>query len=238
MSNELIPTEETTSIEKIDVKPQEIEVFSKISSLGENLFDANGHETLSEEDRKKMIMQLDQKFSEVMDILRIDRNDPNCTNTPMRMAKMYVNELLKGRFNEAPKMTVFPNRKHVNNLIISKGIEVKSLCSHHWLPISGHCAIGYIPNEHVIGLSKLTRIVDWFARRPQIQEEMGEQIADRLMKILKPKALGVVIRAKHYCMISRGVKSSEEQSLMTTSVMRGYMLEDLNLRNEFLTLIK
>lgn len=209
-----------------------------LNEFGQEMFDANGNKPLSAEERKEMLDKLESKFSEVLDILRVSRNDPNSTETPRRIAKMYVNELFSGRFTEAPKLTVFPNRHKVNNLIISKGIEVMSVCSHHWQPISGTCSIGYIPNEYVIGLSKLSRITAWFSRRGQIQEELGEQIADYLMDLLKPKALGVVIHARHYCMIARGVRSSEELSKMTTSVMRGYLRDNLNLRNEFLNLIK
>jgi GTP cyclohydrolase I len=214
------------------------ESFPKLSASGEELFDANGNKPLSDEERKKMILMLEKKFAEVMDILRISRRDPNSTLTPLRIARMYVNELLVGRFIEAPKLTVFPNRKKVDELIISKGIEVMSVCSHHWQPISGECAVGYIPDKFVIGVSKLSRVVEWFSRRGQIQEELGEQIADYLENLLKPKALGVVIRAKHYCMIARGVKGSEEKSQMVTSVMRGLLLEEFNLRNEFLKLIE
>ncbi len=214
------------------------DIYPDLNSFGFKNFDANGNEIISDEERSEMLRLVENKYAEIFDILRISRNDPNCTQTPKRLAKMLVNELFAGRFQEPPKMTVFPNRNNVNNLIISRGIEVMSVCSHHWQPISGKCAIGYIPNKNVIGLSKLTRIVNWFSRRGQIQEELGEQIADFLEKLLKPKALGVVINAKHYCMIARGVSSSEENSLMTTSVMRGYLLDDLNLRNEFLKLIE
>lgn len=208
------------------------------SKYGHLLFDANDNMNLSKEEREEMIPLLEEKFIEVMDILRISRNDPNSYNTPKRIAKMLVNELLEGRFKSAPKSTVFPNRKQVDELIISKGIEVMSLCSHHWLPISGVAAVGYIPGEYVIGLSKLSRIVEWFSRRGQIQEELGEQIADYIEELIKPKALGVVINAKHYCMIARGVRGSEDKATMVTSVMRGYLANDLNLRNEFLKLIE
>jgi GTP cyclohydrolase I len=213
-------------------------IFPDLNSLGYTNFDANGNQPISENERAVMMTLVEEKYNEIFDILRISRNDPNSTQTPKRLSKMLINELFAGRFEEAPAMTVFPNRNNVNNLIISRGIEVMSVCSHHWQPISGLCAIGYIPNKNVIGLSKLTRIVNWFSRRGQIQEELGEQIADYLEKLLKPKALGVVINAKHYCMIARGVSSSEENSLMTTSSMRGYLLDDLNLRNEFLKLIE
>lgn len=223
--------------EELDLEEQSAIDFPKINSAGEQLFDANGNLPISDEERAEMVQNLEKKMIEVLDILRIDRNDPNSANTPKRLAKMYVNELMIGRYTPAPKLTIFPNRKKVNELIISKGINIMSLCSHHWQPISGTCAIGYIPGDYVIGLSKLTRITEWFSRRGQIQEEMGEQIADYLEKLLKPKALGVVIKSKHYCMIARGVRGDEKKSEMVTSVMRGYLLEELNLRQEFLKLI-
>ena len=200
-------------------------------------FDANGNTYVSEEKRNEMIKKVEEKYEEIFDILRISRDDPNSTETPHRIAKMFVNELLVGRFSEPPQNTVFPNRKNVDELIISKGITVMSVCSHHWQPISGTCSIGYIPDQHVLGLSKLSRVVDWFARRGQIQEELGEQIADYLENLIKPKALGVVIKAKHYCMIARGVKASESRSQMVTSVMRGYLRSNDKLRNEFMKLI-
>ncbi len=215
----------------------DLDTLPDFNFSGKKLFDANGNMPIKDEERKEMIDALKIKFEEVMDILRISRKDPNSTNTAYRIAKMYVNELLTGRYENPPKPTVFPNRKKVDELIISKGIEVMSVCSHHWQPISGNCAIGYIPGDYVIGLSKLSRVVNWFSRRGQIQEELGEQIADYLEKLLKPRALGVVIKAKHYCMIARGVKGSEDKSLMITSVMRGYLLDDFNLRNEFMKLI-
>lgn len=208
------------------------------SALGYSLFDANGNQNLCGDERAEMITALEHKFGEVLDILRIDRNDPNSTDTPKRLARMWVNELFAGRFESAPKVTVFPNRKHVDELVISKGIKVMSVCSHHWQPITGTCIIGYLPDKHVIGISKLTRIVDWFSRRGQIQEELGEQIADYLMELLQPKALGVVINSKHYCMIARGVNADEEHADMITSVLRGGLRSDSTLRNEFLSLAR
>lgn len=200
-------------------------------------FDANGNMPIPDHERQRMIEQLEQKFAEMMDILRIDRTrDPNSRETPRRLARMWVNELFIGRYTPPPPVTIFPNRKNVNELIISKGIKVMSVCSHHWQPISGTCTIGYMPGDYIIGLSKLTRIVEWFSRRGQIQEEMGEQIADYLESMLKPRALGVIITAKHYCMIARGVEADHEQSDMITSVLRGELQHDANLRNEFFRL--
>ncbi len=222
----------------INIEEELADGFPTLNRFKEILFDANSNIELSENDRKIMQRRLEKKFVEVMEILRISRNDPNSKDTARRISKMLVNELMWGRFNAPPQITVFPNRKKVDELIISKGITVMSLCSHHWQPISGECAIGYIPGEYVFGLSKLSRIVDWFSRRGQIQEELGEQIADFIEETIHPRALGVVIKAKHYCMIARGVKSSETNSLMVTSVMRGLLLDEFNLRNEFLKLIE
>ena len=224
--------EKLIKIETLVTKPV---LETALDELG--MFDANGNNFIELDERIKMIEELELKFHEIFDILKISRQDPNSTRTPHRIAKMLVNELLVGRFSEPPKSTVFPNRKKVDELIISKGITVMSVCSHHWQPITGSCSIGYIPDKNVIGLSKLSRIVDWFSRRGQIQEELGEQIADYIESLIKPKAIGVVIKAKHYCMIARGVKSSEADSMMVTSVMRGYLRKDDKLRNEFLKLI-
>ncbi len=222
----------------INIEEELADGFPTLNRFKEILFDANSNIELSENDRKIMQRRLEKKFVEVMEILRISRNDPNSQDTARRISKMFVNELMWGRFNAPPQITVFPNRKKVDELIISKGITVMSLCSHHWQPISGECAIGYIPGEYVFGLSKLSRIVDWFSRRGQIQEELGEQIADFIEETIHPRALGVVIKAKHYCMIARGVKSNETNSLMVTSVMRGLLLDEFNLSNEFLKLIE
>lgn len=202
------------------------------------LFDANDNRVLSEDELAHMQEQVEAKMEDIFNILRIDRNDPNATETPRRIAKMWVRELFKGRYEAPPRCTAFPNRKEVDELVISKGNTVMSVCSHHFQTISGVCAIGYIPGDYCLGLSKFPRLIDWFSRRGQIQEELGEQIADFLEDLLKPKALGVVIEARHYCMIARGVSGSEEHSRMITSVMRGELREDLNLRNEFLKLIR
>lgn len=224
--------------QKISVElAHESDSFPMLNSFGEFVFDANASISLSQEEKNLMQSRAEQKFEELFDIFRINRNDTNSQNTPRRLAKMWIQELFRGRYEAPPEITVFPNRNNVDELVISKGITVMSVCSHHWQPISGNCAIGYIPGEYIIGLSKLTRIVDWFARRGQIQEELGEQIADYLVKLIKPKALGVVISCKHYCMIARGVSTNDTNSLMVTSVMRGYLANNMNLRNEFLKLI-
>jgi GTP cyclohydrolase I len=246
MKNEI--EESITTNKMINIKANDFDIvddefeqhrieYHNTNLFGESLYDANGNKPISDEEKRLMTERLEKKYEEILDILRINRNDPNSSNTPHRVAKMMVNELLIGRYTSPPELTVFPNRKNVNELIISKGITVMSMCSHHWQPISGTVSIGYIPGKYIIGLSKLTRITEWFCRRAQIQEELGEQIANYLEDLLKPKALGVVISSKHYCMIARGVKGDEAKSAMVTSVMRGHLLRELNLRQEFLKLI-
>jgi GTP cyclohydrolase I len=238
------PNDKPLRTSLVDLDDEELErqllrqgqLYPTVNPHGHHLFDANGNMPLDEGERADMIRAVEQKFSEIFEILRIDRNDPNSTDTPFRLSRMWVNELLAGRYTPAPKITVFPNRKGVDELVISKGIKVMSVCSHHWQPISGTCAIGYVPRDKVIGLSKFTRIVEWFSRRGQIQEELGEQIADFLTELLDPVALGVVISSKHYCMIARGVEA-HESSVMVTSVMRGELGTNTALRNEFLQLI-
>lgn len=238
------PTEKPMRSMLVDLDDEELErqllqsgnLYPTLNHDGQSLFDANGNLPLSDEERNGMIQQVEKKFSEIFEILRIDRNDPNSTDTPYRLSRMWVNELLVGRYTQHPKIAVFPNRKSVDELVISKGIKVMSVCSHHWQPISGTCSIGYVPRDKVIGLSKFTRIVEWFSRRGQIQEELGEQIADFLVEMLDPIALGVVISTKHYCMIARGVEAHDSSS-MTTSVMRGDLTTNVALRNEFLQLI-
>lgn len=228
----------------VDLDDEELErqllkagnLYPTVNSKGQPLFDANGSLPLTELEQLEMVQTLELKFAEIFDVLRIDRNDPNSTDTPFRLARMWVTELMAGRFTHAPRLTVFPNRKAVDELVISKGIKVMSVCSHHWQPISGTCAIGYVPRDKVIGLSKFTRIVEWFSRRGQIQEELGEQIADFLVELLDPIALGVVVSSKHYCMIARGVEA-DDSSVMITSVMRGELATNHTLRNEFMQLI-
>ena len=200
------------------------------------MFDSNCNRPLSTEERALMTTQLQEKFAEVLAIMRINPEDPNSADTPKRLARMWMNELFVGRYTEPPAITVFPNRKNVDELVVSNGIKVLSVCSHHWQPIIGECYIGYVPRDKVIGISKFNRIVDWFSRRGQIQEELGQMIADYIEQMLNPISLGVVIRAKHYCMIARGVQAHESAE-MVTSVMRGDLATSTASRMEFLSLI-
>jgi len=187
--------------------------------------------------------KIEEHFQAILDIMSIDTaNDHNTKETAKRVAKMYVREIFAGRFVPMPKITAFPNvggngngTKGYDQIYITGPIKIRSTCAHHFLPIIGNCWIGIKPGKEVVGLSKFNRLVDWVASRPQIQEEMTEQIADLIEEQTEPEALAVVIKAQHFCMISRGVK--EHESDMTTSIMRGKMRNDAPMRQEFLTLM-
>lgn len=163
-------------------------------------------------------------------------NDHNTKGTAKRVAKMYVDEVFKGRYQPSPKITVFPNVKHFDELYALGPISVKSACSHHFVEIEGQCWVGVYPGTNVVGISKIARIVDWVCRRPHIQEEMVIILADELERIMEPQGLGVVIKAKHHCMTWRGVE--QERAEMVSSVMRGGLRNDPNLKAEFFNLIK
>ena len=187
---------------------------------------------------QKLLDEVESKMQGVLDSLVIDTaKDHNTRTTARRVAKMYVNEVFKGRYTQAPAITEFPNAEHLNELMIVGPITVRSACSHHFCPVIGKIWIGVLPNEHtnVIGLSKYARLVDWVMGRPQIQEEAVVQLADLIMEKTQPDGLAIVMEASHFCMSWRGVR--EMDSKMLNSVMRGVFLKDPNLRREFLSLI-
>ena len=175
----------------------------------------------------------------VLESLVIDtESDHNTQDTARRVAKMYLNEVFRGRYVPAPPVTEFPNAEHLNELMIVGPITVRSACSHHFCPIMGRLWIGVMPNEHsnLIGLSKYSRLAEWIMSRPQIQEEAITQMADLLMNKVSPDGLAVVMEADHFCMHWRGVRDAETK--MINSVMRGSFLKDSALRREFLSLIQ
>lgn len=187
---------------------------------------------------EQLLDEVEHKMQHVLDSLVIDTdNDHNTDNTARRVAKMYVNEVFKGRYVPAPTITEFPNAEHLNELMIVGPITVRSACSHHFCPVIGKIWIGVMPNEHtnVIGLSKYARLAEWIMGRPQIQEEAVVQLADLIQEKTQPDGLAIVMEASHYCMAWRGVKDMD--SKMINSVMRGVFLKDPNLRREFLSLI-
>ena len=187
---------------------------------------------------EELTKEVAAKMAGVLESLVIDvENDHNTQDTARRVAKMYVNEVFRGRYVPIPKVTEFPNASHLNELMIMGPVTVRSACSHHLCPIMGRLWIGVMPNEksNLIGLSKYSRLVEWIMTRPQIQEEAVLQLADILVKCVNPDGVAVVMEADHFCMHWRGVK--DNASKMTNSVMRGVFLQDGALRREFLSLI-
>ncbi|MBI5335897.1 MAG: GTP cyclohydrolase I [Burkholderiales bacterium] len=187
---------------------------------------------------EQLLDEVAGKMGGVLESLVIDTDsDHNTQDTARRVAKMYLQEIFKGRYVAAPPVTEFPNVEHLNELMIVGPITVRSACSHHLCPIMGRVWIGVLPNEHsnLIGLSKYARLVDWIMSRPQIQEEAVTQVANLLQERMQPDGLAVVMEADHFCMQWRGVKDMD--SKMVNSVMRGVFLTDANLRRELLALV-
>ena len=179
-----------------------------------------------------------QKYGEFLEACGYDwKNDPNMNDTPRRYTKVIMNEIGKGTYLPAPKITVFENQQNYKGIVLVANTRVKSLCSHHMAFIQGYAHIAYIPGNKVIGISKISRIVDWVCRRPQLQEQMTSQIIDEIEKLL-PDCTGVacVIEAQHTCMTMRGVE--ETQSCTTTSKMTGSFLMNPAARNEFFDLLE
>ncbi len=203
-------------------------------------FNANDNiaEFIEPGELEKLLDEVEVKMKGVLDSLVIDTaTDHNTQNTARRVAKMYLNEVFRGRYVAGPTITEFPNAEHLNELMIVGPITVRSACSHHFCPVIGKLWIGVLPNEHtnVIGLSKYARLAEWVMGRPQIQEEAVVQLADLIMDKTQPDGLAIVMEATHYCMGWRGVKDLD--SKMINSVMRGVFLKDPSLRREFLSLI-
>lgn len=163
-------------------------------------------------------------------------NDHNTKDTARRVAKMYMQEIFSGRYREQPAVTDFPNAKKMDELYVVGPIAVRSCCSHHFAPIVGKAWIGVHPGERVMGLSKFHRLANWIMERPQIQEEATVSLADTIEALIKPKGLGVIVKAAHMCCSMRGVKDSD--TLMTTSVVRGTLRNDKALKEEFLALVR
>jgi len=186
-----------------------------------------------------LLEEVSGRMQDVLEALVIDtESDHNTQGTARRVAKMYLTEVFRGRYEATPVVTEFPNFEHLNELMIVGPVTVRSACSHHLCPIMGRIWIGVMPNEHsnLIGLSKYTRLCDWIMSRPQIQEEAVTRLADLLQERMQPDGLAVVMEADHFCMQWRGVKDAD--SKMINSVMRGSFLKDANLRREFLSLIR
>lgn len=198
----------------------------------------NVSDYINDDDRIALIDELAEKFEGVLDGLLIDRvNDPNSQGTARRMAKMYINEIMSGRYTEQPKVTAFPNDDPVDRYrgILTVRAEIKSMCSHHHQPVRGVCIIGLLPSTRVIGLSKYARLAQWLAQRGTLQEELTKQIADSIVYHTGTEDVGVYIQATHGCMENRGVCA--HSSLTQTTVVHGQFYNP-SVKNEWMDQVK
>jgi len=189
-------------------------------------------------EKEELINEAAEKFEGVLDALIIDRhNDPNSQGTARRLAKMYYNELMQGRYDTIPPATAFPNdgEDAYKGMLVVRS-ELKSVCSHHHQPVTGVAYIGVIPNGKVIGVSKYTRIAQWCARRGTLQEELANDIAREIEKATDAKHLGVYIQATHGCCENRGIMA--HSSLTQTTVLKGSFKDDPGTKKEFMDNIK
>jgi GTP cyclohydrolase I len=198
----------------------------------------NISEYVTDEDKTLLVDELTEKFEGVLDSLLIDReNDPNSRGTARRLAKMYIYEIMAGRYEAVPDATAFPNDgddAYKGMLVVRS--ELRSMCSHHHQPVSGVAYIGIIPNGKVIGLSKYTRIAQWCARRGTLQEELCNDIAREIMKATGAADVAVYIQATHGCCENRGIMA--HSSLTQTTVLKGRFIEDQSTKNEFFENVK
>jgi len=188
----------------------------------------------TEYSRQEKINIIEEKFADIMNILGLDLSDDSLFETPKRVAKMYVNEIFWGLDYEAfPKCTVIENKMGYEEMVIEKGINVQSNCEHHLVCIDGLATVAYIPKNTVLGLSKLNRVVEYFSKRPQVQERLTEQVYYALQYILGTEDIAVVIDAQHYCVKSRGVEDINSRTV--TSKIGGIFKRESSVRHEFLS---
>lgn len=210
-----------------------------IAGVSKNDNGQNGHiknGSLTFDTKSAKINKIAWHFRQIMETMGMDLNDDSLQETPLRVAKMYVNEVFSGLDPEnKPSVTLFDNKFRYNEMLIEKNITVHSFCEHHFVPIIGKAHVAYISSGKVIGLSKLNRIVRHFSKKPQIQERLTMEIAQELMKVLKTEDVAVFIEASHMCVLIRGVE--DQGSTTITTSFNGKFKEDKN-RMEFLSLIK
>ena len=168
--------------------------------------------------------------ADLMRALGMDVDDPSLRRTPSRVANAYAEMLAPRQFG----LTTFPNEENYDELVVARDIPFTSVCEHHLLPFTGTAAVGYLPGNRILGLSKLARVVELFARRPQVQERLTKQVASWLDDHLNPRGVGVVMRAEHSCMTLRGVRA--QGSSTVTSALLGALRDDSRTRAEFLSL--
>jgi GTP cyclohydrolase I len=184
-----------------------------------------------------MTVKITEKWAKgLLESVGLNLNEPGLKKTPYRIAKMYINELLAGLKKKSPGVTSFPNVRNYIGIVMSDCIEFWSICEHHFLPFGGMAWVLYIPENKLIGYSKFARIVDHFARRPQLQENLCSDVADYIVQECNVRGVMVYMRAKHGCTQCRGVKASSRSGL-TTNVTKG-VFQDSGLEEKGLQMIR
>ncbi|WP_341651946.1 GTP cyclohydrolase I FolE [Blattabacterium cuenoti] len=182
---------------------------------------------------EEKIEKIKKHFFQIMEVLGLDMNDDSLRRTPKRVAKMFIQEIFSGlNPKNTPNFSIFENKYKYNQMLIEKNITVYSTCEHHFLPIIGKAHVGYISNGKVVGLSKINRIVNFYAKRPQVQERLTIQIVQSLKKMLETQDVACIIEAKHLCVNSRGIKDTDSSTVTTELI--GSFKKNSEIRKEFL----
>lgn len=202
---------------------------------GTKILGANGHSSktmsINSMENHEKLESIQYHFAKIMEALGLDLDDESLRKTPERVAKMYVNEVFRGLDEKNfPKISSFENTTHYKEMIMVDNITMYSYCEHHFVPFFGKVAVAYIPNDRVIGLSKINRIVQFIASKPQIQEKLTVEIGQKLSKLLKTEDIAVYIEATHLCVASRGIK--DEKSMTKTNFFGGKFQKD-KMQNRF-----
>ncbi len=218
-----------------------LEKFSNNEELGEDHVQTSDvtpiREDAFEKSDEEKTSIIKKNIREIMHTLGLDLNDDSLMGTPARVAKMFVKEIFSGLKPELrPKSSTFENKYNYGEMLVEKNINVYSTCEHHLLPIVGKAHVAYISSGTVIGLSKINRIVEYYSKRPQVQERLTKQIVSELQKVLKTEDIACVIDAKHLCVNSRGIKDIDSSTI--TSEFGGKFKYDQTTKDEFLKYIQ
>jgi GTP cyclohydrolase I len=225
------PNETLLSVQETEISLEDLLGDEHISSSADTPLRADAFDM----DDKTKMLKIEEHFREIMNVLGLDLTDDSLKGTPKRVAKMYVQEIFSGlNPKNKPEIALFENKYKYKEMLVEKDITFYSNCEHHFVPIFGKAHVAYISNGQVIGLSKINRVVQYFARRPQVQERLTIQIAEELKRVLNTEDVAVVIDAVHLCVSSRGVQDNDSKTV--TSHFGGKFNDEAS-RREFFTYI-
>ena len=225
------PNETLLSVQETEISLEDLIGDEHIATSADTPLRADAFDM----DDKTKMRKIEEHFREIMNVLGLDLTDDSLRGTPKRVAKMYVQEIFSGlNPKNKPEIALFENKYKYKEMLVEKDITFYSNCEHHFVPIFGKAHVAYISNGQVIGLSKINRVVQYFARRPQVQERLTIQIAEELKRVLNTEDVAVVIDAVHLCVSSRGVQDNDSKTV--TSHFGGKFNDEAS-RREFFTYI-